>query len=54
MKYGKQWIITMEAMVREYGEPKSKWYFRKKYKIVKKDGQFLTFHLLIWLFSFST
>ena len=24
MKYGKQWIITMEAMVREYGEPKSK------------------------------
>lgn len=22
MKYGKQWIITMEAMVREYGEPK--------------------------------
>lgn len=21
MKYGKQWIITMEAMVREYGEP---------------------------------
>ena len=24
MKYGKQWIITMEAMVREYGEPKSR------------------------------
>lgn len=24
MKYGKQWIITMEAMVREYGEPKLK------------------------------
>ena len=22
MKYGKQWIITMEAMVSEYGEPK--------------------------------
>ena len=22
MKYGKQWIITMQAMVREYGEPK--------------------------------
>ncbi len=21
-KYGKQWIISMEAMVREYGEPK--------------------------------
>ena len=21
-KYGKQWVITMEAMVREYGEPK--------------------------------
>ena len=24
MKYGKQWIVTMEAMVREYGEPKSR------------------------------
>ena len=24
MKYGKQWIITMKAMVREYGEPKSR------------------------------
>ena len=24
MKYGKQWIITLEAMVREYGEPKSR------------------------------
>ena len=24
MKYGKQWIITMEAMVREYGDPKSR------------------------------
>ena len=24
MKYGKQWIITMEAMVREYGEPNTK------------------------------
>ena len=22
MKYGKQWVISMEAMVREYGEPK--------------------------------
>ena len=22
MKYGKQWVITMNAMVREYGEPK--------------------------------
>ena len=22
MKYGKQWVITMDAMVREYGEPK--------------------------------
>ncbi len=21
MKYGKQWVVTMEAMVREYGEP---------------------------------
>ena len=21
-KFGKQWVITMEAMVREYGEPK--------------------------------
>lgn len=40
MKYGKQWIITMEAMVREYGEPKSKWYFRKNYKIVKKMDSF--------------
>lgn len=40
MKYGKQWIITMEAMVREYGEPKSKWYFRKNYKSVKKMDSF--------------
>ena len=24
MKYGKQWIITMEAMVREYGDPESR------------------------------
>ena len=24
MKYGKQWIITIEAMVREYGDPKLK------------------------------
>ncbi len=23
-KFGKQWIITMEAMKREYGEPKFK------------------------------
>jgi hypothetical protein len=32
MKYGKQWIITMEAMVREYGEPKFMWNFTKSDK----------------------
>ena len=24
MKYGKQWVITTEAIFREYGEPKSR------------------------------
>ena len=31
MKYGKQWVITTEAMFREYGELKSRWYLRKVY-----------------------
>jgi hypothetical protein len=34
MKYGKQWVITTEAIFREYGEPKSRWYLRKVYFLI--------------------